>query len=127
LKMPLKGQLIATHEKIVASDLFRRIRDKTKVVGIRRLTADKYCISMVDECVAMPEVQELHNSVKTVGTRATDIFMPLKGQLIATHEKIVASDLFRRIRDKTKVKMSVVFVVWRTRLGIVNRLRRVVI
>jgi hypothetical protein len=36
------------------------------------LTADKYCISMVDECVAMPEVQELHNSVKTVGTRAED-------------------------------------------------------
>jgi hypothetical protein len=35
--MPLKGQLIATHEKIVASDLFRRIRDKTKVVGIRRV------------------------------------------------------------------------------------------
>jgi hypothetical protein len=27
---------------------------------------------MVDECVAMPEVQELHNSVKAVGTRAED-------------------------------------------------------
>jgi hypothetical protein len=36
------------------------------------LACDKNCTSMVDECVAMPEVQELHNSVKAVGTRAED-------------------------------------------------------
>jgi hypothetical protein len=30
-------------------------------------TCDKYCTSMVDECAAMPEVQELRNSVKAVG------------------------------------------------------------
>ncbi|CAP99919.1 hypothetical protein PCH_Pc22g26310 [Penicillium rubens Wisconsin 54-1255] len=84
---------------------------------------DKYCTSMVDECGAMPEVQELHNSAKAVGTRAEDAMgharRPPPWSYLRSRNRPLATVYFTVDEGcpYNSVKMSVVFVVRGIRLG----------